>query len=41
MSAPDRQEMLDRAGKTLSMRRQCALVGLPRSGVYRARKADQ
>jgi GMC oxidoreductase len=38
MSAPDRKEMLDRADKTLSIRRQCALIGVARSGVYRARK---
>lgn len=38
MSAPDRREMLDRADKTLSMRRRCALMGVSRSGVYRARK---
>jgi putative transposase len=38
MSAPDRREMLDRADKTLSIRRQCALAGVARSGVYRAKK---
>ena len=38
MSAPDRRAMLDRADKALSLRRQCALVGVARSGVYRARK---
>jgi putative transposase len=38
MSAPDRREMLDRADKTLSIRRQCALIGVARSGVYRERK---
>jgi len=38
MSAPDRRGMLDRADKTLSIRRQCALVGVARSGVYRSRK---
>jgi putative transposase len=38
MSAPDRKEMLDRADKTLSIRRQCALVGVARSGVYRLKK---
>ena len=38
MSAPDRRAMLDRADKSLSVRRQCALVGVARSGVYRARK---
>lgn len=35
MSAPDRREMLDRVGKALSVRRQCALLGVARSGVYR------
>jgi putative transposase len=38
MSAPDRREMLDRADKALSIRRQCALLGVARSGVYRPRK---
>jgi putative transposase len=38
MSAPDRRAMLDRADKAVSVRRQCALVGVARSGVYRARK---
>ena len=30
--------MLDRVGRKLSIRRQCALLGVARSGVYRARK---
>jgi putative transposase len=38
MSAPDRRAMLDRADRTLSVRRQCALLGVGRSGVYRAAK---
>ena len=38
MSAPDRRAMLDRADKLLSVRRQCALLSVARSGVYRARK---
>ena len=38
MSAPDRRAMLDRADRTLSVRRQCALLGVTRSGVYRAAK---
>ena len=38
MSAPDRRAMLDRADRTLSLRRQCALLGVARSGVYRPRK---
>ena len=37
MSAPDRRAMLDRADKALSVRRQCALLGVARSGVYRGR----
>src|SRR6516162_7576044 len=35
MSAPDRRAMLDRADRALSVRRQCALLGVARSGVYR------
>ena len=35
MSAPDRRAMVERPGKELSVRRQCALVGVARSGVYR------
>ena len=38
MSAPDRRAMLDRGDRALSLRRQCALLGVARSGVYRARK---
>jgi putative transposase len=38
MSAPDRRGMLDRDDKSLSVRRQCALLGVARSGVYRPRK---
>jgi len=38
MSAPDRRAMLDRDDKALSLRRQCALLGVARSGVYRSRK---
>jgi putative transposase len=41
MSAPDRRAMLDRADKALSVRRQCALLSMARSGVYRtARPAN-
>jgi putative transposase len=36
MSAPDRRAGLDVKHKKLSVRRQCALLGLARSGVYRA-----
>jgi putative transposase len=35
MSAPDRRAKLDRAHPELSIRRQCAMLGLARSGVYR------
>ena len=38
MSAPDRGEMLDRADKALAIRRQCALLCVARSGVYRAKR---
>lgn len=35
MSAPDRKAMLDRGHKKLSIRRQCAVLHIARSGVYR------
>jgi putative transposase len=35
MSAPDRKAMLDREHPELSMRRQCAMLGIARSGIYR------
>ncbi len=35
MSTPDRRAKLDRDHESLSVRRQCALMGLARSGVYR------
>jgi putative transposase len=35
VSAPDRRTKLDRDHPTLSIRRQCALLGVARSGVYR------
>ena len=35
MSAPDRRARLVRGHPALSLRRQCALLGLARSGVYR------
>ena len=35
MSAPDRKMLLDPAHPILSIRRQCGLLGLARSGVYR------
>ena len=39
MSTPDRAKKLDRDHPGLSIRRQCGLLGLARSGVYRRRKA--
>ena len=38
MSAADRRAMLERADRALSLRRQCALLGVARSGVYRPRR---
>ena len=38
MSAPDRRAMLDRADEALSVLRQCALLSVARSGLYRAAK---
>jgi putative transposase len=35
MSAPDRRVLIDRDHPELSIRRQCALLGVARSGVYR------
>jgi putative transposase len=35
MSAPGRRELIDRQHEALSIRRQCELLGLARSGVYR------
>ena len=35
MSAPDRRAMVERPGVDLSVRRQCSLLNLARSGVYR------
>jgi putative transposase len=39
MSAPDRRAKLDRDHPSLSVRRQCAMLGLARSGVYRLPRA--
>ena len=39
MSAPDRRAKLDWDHPTPSLRRQCALLGVARSGVYRQRRA--
>ena len=38
MSAPDRRALLDPAHGKLSIRRQCALLGVARSSVYRSRQ---
>ena len=35
MSVPDRRALLDRCHVQLSIRRQCTLLGVARSGVYR------
>ena len=35
MSAPDRRAMVERPGEGLSVRRQCELLNVARSGVYR------
>jgi putative transposase len=40
MSAPDRKAMLDRDHPHLSVRRQCVLLALHRSGVYRPQPAE-
>jgi len=37
MRAPDRRAMVERPGKDLSVRLQCTLLNLARSGVYRAK----
>ena len=39
MSASDRRAMVDRPAKDLSVRRQCALLNVARSGIYRPRPA--
>lgn len=39
MSAPDRRAKLDRGHPALSIRRQCAMLEVARSGVYRRRRA--
>ena len=40
MSTADRRGMLDRDDPNLSVRAQCAMLGLSRSGVYRQRAAN-
>jgi len=37
MSARDRRAKVERAGSDVSVRRQCALLNVARSGVYRPR----
>lgn len=39
MSAPDRRALIDRDDSRLSIRRQCRLLGIARSGVYRLPRA--
>ncbi len=39
MSVSDRRAMVELSGKDVSVRRQCELLGLARSGVYRAKPA--
>jgi putative transposase len=38
MSVPDRRALLDHDHEQLSVRRQCRLLGIARSGVYRERR---
>jgi putative transposase len=38
MNVPNRRAMVERPGKDLSVRRQCALLNLARSGVYRPKR---
>jgi len=38
MNRAERVAMVDRSRPDLSVRRQCALLGLARSGVYRERR---
>jgi putative transposase len=40
MSKPDQEAMLDRGHAALSIRRQCQLLSLSRSGVYRAKRVS-
>ncbi len=40
MSTPDRRAMLERDHSTLSIRGQCRLLGIARSGVYRPAPAN-
>ena len=38
MSAPDRRALIDREHGEVSVRRQCLLAGVARSGVYRRQR---
>lgn len=40
MSTPDRRALLDRDHGALSLRRQCMLLSVARSGVYRTPRPD-
>jgi putative transposase len=39
MSAPARRAMVERPGEAVSVRRQCALLNVARSGIYRPKPA--
>jgi putative transposase len=39
MSGPDRRKLVDRKHRAISIRRQCELLGIARSGLYRPRRA--
>jgi putative transposase len=39
MSVPDRRQLVDRGHGSLSIRRQCELLGIARSGLYRSQRA--
>ena len=40
MSRPDRLAMVDRGHAAVSVRRQCALLGVGRAGIYRPAPAQ-
>ena len=40
MSVPERRAMVERPSENLSVRRQCVLLNLARSGVYREERQD-
>ena len=41
MSAPERRAMVERPAENLSVRRQCELLNLARSGVYRPKPVPE